>query len=228
MAKKWIARILKGFVVLVCLLLILRILFAGMEITLDEFIPTKATAEFYNTNGELTILTNEVADEISEEGYFSVYGFFYSPETKEVQVTVRYNDSTIDTIPEFDFFMYTVDTSVDPVETSAPIDGAVSTDDSAENVSEEPVRLHGGYPMSEVVSPSSEYTQTDDILFYNYKKLVFKGIEITEGTNVIVSLCANGDKDDEKAVITAHFAEQPLEEYELSGDEKDALSTYGK
>ncbi len=219
MAKKWIKRIIKGFVVLACVALVWRVLFAGSEVTLDEFIPTTATAEVYKEKGDLKILTNDVVDEISESGYFSAYGFFYSPETREVQVTVRYNNSTIDKLSDFDFYLYTVDTSNDPIET---------TDETGNDGSDDGVRLHEGYPMSEILDPMEEYTQTDEVLFYNYEKLVFPNVEIDEGTNVIVSLCAPGDKDDEKAVITVHFAEQPLEEYKLSGSEKDALAAFAK
>ena len=219
MVKKWIKRIIKWFVAIACLALIWRVLFAGSEITLDEFIPTKTTAAAYTDSGDLKILTNEVAEEISEGGYFSAYGFFYSPETKELQVTVRYNNSTLDRLKDIDFFLYTVDTSGEPYD--AEKESVVDADGKV-------IRLHQGYPKSEVISPLDEYTQTDEILFYNYEKLVFPGIEIGDDTNVIISLCSAGDKDAEKAIVTAHFAEQPMEEYELSDDETEALAAFGK
>lgn len=218
MAKKWIKRILKGLVALACVALIWRVIFAGSEVTLDEFIPTRATAEAYSQSGGLKIMTNDVADEISEGGYFSAYCFFYSPETKEVQVTVRYNNSTVDKLGDVDFYLYTVDVSGEPYDTAAD-----SVVDENGNV----IKLHQGYPMSDVLSPISEYTQTDEVLFYNYEKLVFEGVEVDEGTNVIIRLCKAGETE-ELAVIVAHFAEQPLEEYKLSGDESDALAAFGK
>lgn len=219
MVLKWLKHIIKGFVVICCIALIWRVLFAGSEATLDELIPTTALSQVYKDKGDIEILTNEIADEISESGYFSAYSFFYSPETKEVQVTVRYNNSTLDALHDFDFYLYTVDTSV------APVDTEIATGES-NNTVEDGVRLHNGYPMSEILEPVAEYTQTDEILFYNYEKLVFRGVEVKEGTNIIISLCAAGDKDDEKAVITAHFAEQPLEKYELSDDECEALAAF--
>ena len=218
MVKKWIKRIIKGFVALACIALIWRVIFAGSEVTLDEFIPTRATAESYSLNGDLKIMTNDVADEISEGGYFSAYCFFYSPETKEVQVTVRYNNSTLDKLGDVDFYLYTVDVSGEPNDAAA--DSIVDADGNV-------IKLHQGYPMSDVLSPLDEYTQTDEVLFYNYEKLVFEGVEVSEGTNVILRLCKAGETE-ELAVIVAHFAEQPLEVYELSGDEKDALATFGK
>jgi len=205
---------------LACIALIWRVLFAGWEV-LDEFIPTKATSELYKAKGDIKIITNDVADEISENGYFSVFGFYYSPETKEVQVTVRYNDSTLDKLQtnDVDFYIYTVDTSGEPV---------VPETDPYTGEAIESVRLHEGYPIGDIIAPSPEYTMTDESLFYNYEKLVFEGIEIGEHTNVIVSLCISGNSDEEKAVIAAHFAEQPMEDYELSDDDREALATYVK
>ncbi len=220
MLKKWIPRILKGIVAFICAALIWRILFAGWEV-LDEFIPTKATAELYNAKGDIKIITNDIADEISDNGYFSVFGFYYSPDTKEVQVTVRYNDSTLNKLQtnDIDFFMYTVDTSGEPV---------VPETDPITGEPVESVRLHQGYPIGDIIAPSAEYTLTDESLFYNYEKLVFEGIEIDSNTNVIVSLCLAGNSDEEKAVLAVHFAEQPMEDYELSDDDREALATYGK
>lgn len=219
MVMKWIKRIIKWLVALACIALLWRVFFAGSEITLDEFIPTKATAAAYSENGSLKIITNEVVEEISEGGYFSAYGFFYSPETKELQVTVRYNNSTLDRLKDIDFFLYTVDTSGEPFDAEKE-----SVVDAEGNV----IELYQGYPKSETIAPLTEYTQTDEILFYNYEKLVFPGVEIDEHTNVIISLCSAGDMDAEKAVVTPHFAEQPMEEYELSDDEMAALSAFGK
>lgn len=219
MVKKWIKRIIKWLVALACIALLWRVFFAGSEITLDEFIPTKTTAEAYSESGNLKIITNEVVEEISKEGYFSAYGFFYSPETKELQITARYNNSTLDRLRDIDFFLYTVDTSGEPYDAEKQ-----SVVDADGNV----IKLYQGYPKSEIIEPLAEYTQTDEILFYNYEKLVFPGVEIGEHTNVILSLCSAGDKDAEKAVVTIHFAEQPTEEYELSDDETEALAAFGK
>lgn len=216
---RWIKRIIKLFVVIVCALFIWRVMFAESEGVLGDFIPTGETAVIYGAGGEIEILTNEVVDEISAGGYFSAYGVYYTPETGQLQVTVRYNDSTVEKLGNFSFYAYTVDTSVDPVETS---EGT-----SAESgITASGGRYYEGYPVGDILSPVSEYTDKTKKLFYNYEKLVFENIHIDEHTNIIISLCAEGDPNSEKASIVAHFAEQPMKEYKLSRSEKKALSEY--
>lgn len=214
---KWFKFAIKVIVVALCILLVWRVMFAESKSTLGDLLPTKATAELYAADGALNVLTNKVADEISESGYFSVYGVFYTPDTGELQVTVRYNDSTTASLGNIGFFAYTVDTSGDPVQTdeNGTEDTAVST-----------VRLHEGYPIGEVLAPESMGTEKK--LFYNYEKLLFSGIEIGENTNVIISLCTDGDPEKEEAVIAAHFAEQEMKTYKLSRDEKKALAAYSE
>lgn len=212
---KWFKLAVKIIVVILCLLLVWRVLFAESKSTLGDILPTKGTAEIYNASGTLNVLTNKVADEISEGGYFSVYGVFYTPDTGELQVTVRYNDSTTDSLGDISFYAYTVDTSGEPVQTDA--DGAEGNATGTE-------RLHEGYPIGEILTPTS--MGTEEKLFYNYEKLLFSGVEIGKDTNVIISLCADGDPEAEKAVIAAHFAEQEMKTYKLSRSEKKALASY--
>ena len=44
-------------------------------------------------DGESEILTVRVESEIAKDGYFSAYGFYYNPESGEVQFAVRWNRS---------------------------------------------------------------------------------------------------------------------------------------
>jgi len=215
MGKK-VKLVIKIIVALLCLLIVWRVLLAEDESIFGDFMPTKATAELYKANETLTILTNDVVDEISEGGYFSVYGVYYTPETKELQVTVRYNDNTLDVLGDISFYAYTVDTTVAPAETQL---GGTPADKSAGGD-----RLHLGYPIGAVLTPIQ--MGEDEKLFYNYTKLIFEGLEIDENTNVIISLCKKDDSEAEHAVISAHFAEQPMKEYKLSRSEKEALLAY--
>lgn len=204
---KWFKRIVKIIVVIGCALLIWRVWFASDKSVFGDLVPTKATAELYSANGELKVLTNDIVDDMSAGGYFSIYGMYYTPDTKELQVTVRFNDSTIDKLGDISFYGYTVDTSAPAEENSS-------------------VRLHEGYPVGDILTPVSRGTEKK--LFYNYENLVFENVEIGESINFIVSLCAKDNPEGEHAVVVAHFAEQPMKEYKLSGKEKDALSSYSE
>ena len=159
-----------------------RVTLGDDKTTLKSFVVTEPSATAYAENGELYVLTNEMADDISTpilrltdeeapEGQFIAYGFYYIPETKEFQITVRYNDTTEATLGDFNFFAYTVDTSGEQMEES-----------------EDGQRLHFGYPIGEVLSPTYN-SDVKEKMFYNFEKLVFKGVDIDENTNVVVSLC---------------------------------------
>lgn len=213
---KWIKRIIKVIVILLCLLLVWRVWLIEDDSILGDFVPTEANAELYKSEGSITIMTNAVVHEMSEGGYFSVYGMYYTPETKELQLTVRCNQNSVDPLGDIRFFAYTVDTSGDPVET---VTGDAGT-------APEGVRLHEGYPIKAVFTPENH--GHEEKLFYSYDKLIFKGVEIGENINLIISLCTGEDIDSEVAVIAAHFAEQPMKEYKLSKGEREALSAFGE
>lgn len=211
---KWVKRVIKIIVILLCLLLVWRVWLLEDESFFGDFVPTTATAELYSADGTLEILTNNVAHEMSDGGYFSVYGVYYTPAAKELQVTVRYNENSVSTLGNVSFLGYTVDTSGEPV--------TAVTDEDGNDISGIP--LHEGYPRGEVLTP--EKYGSDKRLFYRYEKLIFKNVTIDENTNMIISLCTDDSIDNEEAVIVAHFAEQPMKEYSLSRSEEKALASY--
>lgn len=204
---KWIKRIIKIIVIVLCLLMVWRVLILEDDRIFSDLVPTSDTAVLYKADGSLAVMTNDIVHEMSVGGYFSAYGFYYIPEAKELQITVRYNNNSVDALGDICFFAYTVDTSGEPV-----------TGDTAA------VRLHEGYPIGEILEP--EVYGREEKLLYGYEKLIFRGVTIDENTNVIISLCTDNNSDNEKAVIAAHFAEQPMEEYKLSKSEKKAFTEF--
>jgi len=203
---KWFKRIIKIIVIVLCLLMVWRVWLLTDDSTFSDLVPTAETAALYKADGEITVMTNKVVHEMSVGGYFSAYGVYYIPEAKELQVTVRYNNNSVEALGDICFYAYTVDTSGEPV------------------VNATDVRLHEGYPIGDIVEP--EIYGTEEKTLYGYEKLIFRGISIDENTNVVISLCTDNNSDNEKAVIVAHFAEQPFDDYKLSKAEKKAFSEY--
>ena len=72
---------------------ILRIFMLKDSRTLSDIYPTEAAKTAYAEDGSSAFLTHKPADEISSDGYYSAYAIVYAPEEKELQLTVRYNDS---------------------------------------------------------------------------------------------------------------------------------------
>lgn len=72
---------------------ILRIFMLKDSRTLSDIYPTEAAKTAYAEDGSGAFLTHRPAEEISSDGYYSAYAMVYAPEEKELQLTVRYNDS---------------------------------------------------------------------------------------------------------------------------------------
>lgn len=101
---KIVGKILKyllyGLVIFVFGLIFWRIWTINDESVLSCVTPTENALSAYAEKGADAFLSHEVHDRISgtaegaADGYFSGYAFVYIPDKKEVQVTLRVNDST--------------------------------------------------------------------------------------------------------------------------------------
>ena len=73
-------------------LFVLRCCLAADKSKFSALTPTDALRGAW-ADGESEILTCRVEAELAADGYFSAYGFYYSPESGEVQFAVRWNRS---------------------------------------------------------------------------------------------------------------------------------------
>lgn len=214
--KKILLYTVRIIAIAICAMFVWRVIFAQNKSTLSKIVATDALRAAYAENGQVELLTHDVADEISEKGYFSAYAFVYSPETSEVEVTVRYNNSTVEALGDVEFRLFTVDSSSGK--------GATNASGGDAGVDENGGRTYQGHPAGDDIFP--RVADKTKKFFYNYERLVFEGVEIGENTNVIVTICrADTAKDDQsyEAAVTAHFAEQPMEKYKLSSGERALL-----
>ncbi len=89
---KFIKRFTTAVVLIICGMFILRCCLVADESVFDELYATDALVAAY-ADGVLDIKTVKVEKEIADDGYFTAYAFYFIPETGEVQVAVRWNDS---------------------------------------------------------------------------------------------------------------------------------------
>ena len=74
-------------------LFIFRCCFAANHSTLSDLYPSEGLIAAC-ADGEIPAMqTHDVVTEVSQDGNIACYAFVYIPEIREVQVTVRYNDS---------------------------------------------------------------------------------------------------------------------------------------
>lgn len=89
---KFIKRLTTAIVFIICGMFILRCCMVADKSVFDDFYATESLIAAY-ADGELDVKTVKVEKEIADDGYFSAYAFYFVPETGEVQVAVRWNDS---------------------------------------------------------------------------------------------------------------------------------------
>lgn len=92
---KIIKRIATALLFIVCGMFILRCCLVADKSIFDDLYATDSLRTAY-ADGEFAVQTVEVEREIADDGYFAAYAFCFVPETGEVQVTVRWNDSVYD------------------------------------------------------------------------------------------------------------------------------------
>ena len=74
-------------------LFIFRCCFASNQSTLNDVLPTDALTAASADGVIPEMLTHDIVTEISQDGKIACYAFVYIPEIREIQLTVRYNDS---------------------------------------------------------------------------------------------------------------------------------------
>ncbi len=109
---KTASRIAKWIVVFIIFflnaLIIFRCCFAAERFTLSRITPTEALTAAYRADPSLTMWTHDPIREISEDGDMTVYAIVYIPSIRELQLTVRYNDSvtSYNSLPEDTVFTF--------------------------------------------------------------------------------------------------------------------------
>jgi len=112
--EKIIKRAAYAIIFILCLMFIIRCFMVADKSTFDELYPTDGLRAAY-ADGEIEIKTVKVEAEISEDGYFAAYAFYYCPEAGEVQCAVRWNDSAYEYTDmekgyEFAFYFFNEET----------------------------------------------------------------------------------------------------------------------
>ena len=110
MFKKIITTFIYAVILILCGMIILRCCANSDRSTLADLYPTPELIAAY-ADGEMEVLRlEENASEIAPDGYFIAYAFRYIPEARQLQATIRYNESNWEylELPEgtaFDFYL---------------------------------------------------------------------------------------------------------------------------
>ena len=73
--------------------LAIRMFMTSDRSALDSLYPTENAKKAYELIGEDAFKTHSLPSDMSEDGYFTAYALTYCKSEKELQITVRYNES---------------------------------------------------------------------------------------------------------------------------------------
>ncbi len=180
MVKKIVKRVLVFIIFAICALLIWRVIVLSDKSKLSTLEITDSISQTIKS-GEAKVLTSDIYQELSASGYFCAYGLYYDPVSKELQITVRWNDSiykkssSISDGAEFDFF--------------------ISNETSGNK-----------YEVFSIL-------KSDKNLMYNYRKLIFTGVEAEDSSQISLTMKIPGIGEDSQ---TLKYDDQPFSEMMLN------------
>ena len=177
--------------------------------------PNSALCTAYReNNGKLNIFTQEqnTYSQGSETyGYFAVTSFCFIDEASQVQLSFRYNNSTIKYLAEDYSLPEIPDRASDLFDVSLLVAYDLTPDDDSDNESLDNIRF-------ERISPTEQLPHQKTL--YNYRKLIFDGLKIEKDVlAVYVDVYYMGDIDYEDtpyATLLLYHYTEPKIAYKLT------------
>ncbi len=204
------------FVIIVNAIMLWRVLFSGDPAKIQRLTVNDSLREAYE-DGQLLLETQEQRT-LTSNGLFAVRQCVFIPEANQIQIVVRYNNSTLrklaqdyglESVPEKAEELF--DVSIVKTIDKTPMDITDNTDPEA--LSEE--RYH---PTGE---PETAYKR-----LYSYRRYVFENVSREDAVGMFVDVYYKGDVNYEKdpyGALCIYEDGAPMEEVKLTGADKKEL-----
>ena len=204
------------FVIIVNAIMLWRVLFSGDPAKIQRLTVNDSLREAYE-DGQLLLETQEQRT-LTANGLFAVRQCVFIPESNQIQIVVRYNNSTLrklaqdyglESVPEKTDELF--DVSIVKTIDKTPMDITDNTDPEA--LSEE--RYH---PTGE---PETAYKR-----LYSYRRYVFENVSREDAVGMFVDVYYKGDVNYEKdpyGALCIYEDGAPMEEVKLTGADKKEL-----
>ncbi len=210
-------------IIAINVIMLWRVFFSGDPAEIKPLIANEKLVSVYKEQGSGIILETQKQKTLAESGRFSVTDCVFIPEAKQIQITVRYNNSTLRRLKE-DFELSEMPDRKNELFDITIVKTTDLTPDNAEdNLESESLKEERFYPSDEV---KTAYTK-----LYSYKKFVFDNITWEDAVGIFVDIYYNEELDySEEAydVICIYDANMDMEKRTLSGADKRALKKAGK
>lgn len=110
--KKFLKKITFGkvmkFIAVMLIITVYVLLFGRMALAKDRgmmskyIVCTDNAAELYEASpDDFSVMSQQLSESIDDDGYYRISSFAFLPELGELQLTVRYNNSTVDTLKAY-------------------------------------------------------------------------------------------------------------------------------
>ena len=204
------------FVIIVNAIMLWRVLFSGDPAKIQRLTVNDSLCEAYE-DGQLLLETQEQRT-LTSNGLFAVRQCVFIPEANQIQIVVRYNNSTLrklaqdyglESVPEKTDELF--DVSIVKTIDKTPMDITDNTDPEA--LSEE--RYH---PTGE---PKTAYKR-----LYSYRRYVFENVSREDAVGMFVDVYYKGDVNygkDPYGALCIYEDGAPMEEVKLTGADKKEL-----
>lgn len=200
-----------------------RIFFSGDPSEIKPLIANEKLVSVYNEKGNDLVLKTQKQKALAESGRFSVTDCVFIPEADQIQITVRYNNSTLRRLAE-DFELSTVPEKKDELFDITVVKTTDLTPENDEdNLKRENLKEERFYPTGK---SKTAYTS-----LYTYKKFIFDNIEWEDAVGLFLDIYYVGDMDYSDTPYDAlciYDALMDMDERSLSGADKRALKNAGK
>ena len=205
-------------ILIINVLVLWRVLFSGDPSSVKPIMANENTMGAYKENGGKLALYTQEQRTISSSGKFSVTDCVFIPEAKQIQITVRYNNSTLKYLAE-DYGLNEVpDRKTDVFDVTLVKTLDLTPDNPDDNLDPEKLEEVRYYPSDEVLSAYKT--------LYSYRKYIFDGITHEDAVGIFVDFYYLEDTNYEETPYDAlclYDALMPLEERALSRADKKVL-----
>ncbi len=154
-------------------------------------------------------------------GYFSVVEYVFIPQANQLQVVVRYNNSTLKHLSQDYGLPKITDREADYYDVSIVLTNDLTPEDPSDNYDAAKLERHRLHPTGEPIRESTA--------LYNYRRYTFDNVSVTDVTvGAFVDIYYNGDINYEAnayGTLLIYDQNAPWVPYKLSKDELKRLNS---
>lgn len=204
-------------IIAVNVIVIWRVCFSGDPSEVKTILVNENTLHAYEEHGDSLLLETQDQRTITSSGLFSVTNYVFIPEAKQLQITVRYNNSTLRKVSE----KYGLDEIPNREDTVFDVSVVKTTDLTPENTDDniDPETL-----SEERFFPSEVKNAYKRL--YSYRKFIFDGISYEDAVGIFADIYYIDDVDYVKepyGALCLYDNEMPIITKSLTGADKRVL-----